>query len=69
MPDLPRFLMHIRPVLERRLSESIAVGHTGELKLSFYRSGLKLAFQQGKLQEVVPWQPESAAERMPGSPD
>ncbi len=57
VPDLPRFLMHIRPVLERRLAESIAVGHTGELKLSFYRSGLRMVFQEGRLEAVEPWQP------------
>ncbi len=55
--DLPGFLMHIRPVLERRLAESIAVGHTGELKLSFYRQGLKLIFKEGRLEGVEPWQP------------
>ncbi len=56
VPDLPRFLLHIRPVLERRLAESIAVGHTGGLKLSFYRGGLKLSFVEGRLQAVEPWQ-------------
>ncbi len=57
VPDLPRFLMHIRPVLERRLAESIAVGHTGELKLSFYRTGLKMVFAEGRLEAVEPWHP------------
>ncbi|NLT42363.1 MAG: GNAT family N-acetyltransferase [Anaerolineae bacterium] len=55
--DLPRFLLHIGPVLERRLAESIAVGHTGELKLSFYRGGLRMVFAEGKLEAVEPWQP------------
>ncbi|NPV09457.1 MAG: GNAT family N-acetyltransferase [Anaerolineae bacterium] len=59
VPDLPRFLMHIRPVLERRLAESIAPRHTGELKLSFYRGGLKLTFSEGRLERVEPWQPSS----------
>lgn len=57
VPDLPDFLRHISPVLEQRLAESPAVGHTGELKLSFYRDGLRLRFERGRLAEVEPWQP------------
>ncbi len=47
--DLPRFVRHIAPVLERRLAESPAVGHSGELKLSFYRDGLHLVLEDGRL--------------------
>jgi len=68
VPDLPRFLRHIRPVLERRLAESIAVGHTGELKVSFYRTGLKLAFREGRLETVEPWQPASSEDGDAGFP-
>ena len=57
MADLARFVRHIAPVLERRLAESIAVGHTGELKLSFYRDGLRLVFARGKLKKVEAWEP------------
>lgn len=49
VPDLPGFLQLIAPVLERRLAESPLVGHTGVLKLDFYRRGLRLAFDKGKL--------------------
>ena len=55
--DLPGFLRHIAPVLEERLARSIAVGHTGELKLSFYRTGIRLAFDAGRLTSIEPWQP------------
>jgi hypothetical protein len=55
--DLPGFLRHITPVLEDRLARSIAVGHTGVLKLSFYRDGLRLAFDAGRLTVVEPWMP------------
>ena len=55
--DLPGFLRHVAPVLEERLARSIAVGHTGELKLSFYRSGVRLAFEAGRLTAVEPWLP------------
>jgi hypothetical protein len=42
VPDLSRFLRHVAPVLERRLPASVAAGHTGELKVSFYGGGLRL---------------------------
>jgi hypothetical protein len=58
VPDLPAFLRLIRPVLEERLAASPAPGHTGVLKLSFYRSGLRLAFEGGRLAAIEPWQPE-----------
>ena len=55
--DLPDFLKHVSPVLENRLEESALVGHTGELKISFYRSGLRLAFEDGRLNEIGLWEP------------
>ncbi|MBC8449061.1 MAG: GNAT family N-acetyltransferase [Chloroflexi bacterium] len=60
VPDLPDFLRHIAPVLEQRLAASVLVGHSGELKLSFYRQGLRLLFEQGRLTGVEPWQPSHA---------
>lgn len=57
VPDLPGFFRHIAPVLEQRLADSPLVGHTGELHISFYRSGLRLAFEGGRLAEIEPWQP------------
>ena len=62
LPDLPDFLKHISPVLEGRLADSPLVGHTGDLKLSFFRSGVKLSFAKGKLKEVEAWMPEIAEE-------
>jgi hypothetical protein len=44
-------------VLEHRLAESPLVGHDGEPTISFYRSGLKLSFERGRLAHVEPWQP------------
>ena len=55
--DLAGFLKLIRPSLERRLSESVAAGYSGELKISFYRSGLRLVLNQGRLARIEPWQP------------
>ena len=57
VPDLPRFLMHIAPALEKRLAESPARGYTGVKSMSFYRTGLRWLFELGKLVAVEPWQP------------
>jgi len=57
VPNLPGFVQHVAPVLEQRLAESPLVGHTGDLKISFYRDGLRLAFEAGRLVAVEPWQP------------
>jgi GNAT superfamily N-acetyltransferase len=55
VPDLPRFVRHIAPALERRLSGSSLSGYTGELRLDFYRSGMRMAFEKGKLTAAEPW--------------
>ncbi|MCB0065990.1 MAG: hypothetical protein KDD77_02500 [Caldilineaceae bacterium] len=57
VPDLPRLVRHLRPVLEKRLAASPLRGYSGELKLSFYRDGLRLAFAAGQLTEVAAWPP------------
>ncbi len=57
VPDLPAFLRQITPALEVQLARSPAAGHTGELKLSFYRRGLRLALDHGRLTAIEPWQP------------
>ena len=56
--DLPGFVRHIAPVLESRLTDSYLVGHTGEVKLSFYTDGLRLEFEQGRLKTAEAWRPE-----------
>jgi hypothetical protein len=58
VPDLPAFMRHIAPVLDRRLIDSPAAGHTGELKLNFFREGLRLRFDAGRLVESEPWRAE-----------
>ncbi len=57
--DLAGFLRLITPALEARLADSILVGHTGELKLNFYRTGLRLTFAVGCLTDITPWQPDA----------
>src|SRR2546426_1629879 len=53
--DLPAFLMHIAPALEKRLAASPVVGHTGEIKLDFYRGGLRMVFEKGRLAVAEDW--------------
>lgn len=57
VPDLPGFLRHIAPALEKRLAESIAVGYSGQLKISFYTSGLRMIFKNGKVKTIETWKP------------
>ena len=56
IPDVPAFLQHVGPVLEARLASSTLVGYSGDLKIDFYRGGLRLVFDQGKLKGAEPWQ-------------
>jgi Acetyltransferase (GNAT) domain len=55
VPDVPAFLRHIAPVLERRLANSALSGYSGELKLNFYRGGLRMVFEQGHLTTAEHW--------------
>ena len=57
VPDLPGFLNHIKPALEKRLAESIAVGHSREIRISFYREGLRLVIEKGRLTTIEAWKP------------
>jgi hypothetical protein len=57
VPDLPGFIRQIAPVLERRLENSLIPGFSGAVRISFYRSGLRLGFERGQLTVVEPWQP------------
>jgi predicted acetyltransferase len=52
VPDIPAFLRHIAPALERRLSGSVMAGHTGKLKINLYRSRFALEWENGRLKEV-----------------
>ena len=56
--DLAGFIRHIAAELEGRLADSALVGHNGELKITFYRDGLRLVFKDGVLAKVERWKPE-----------
>jgi hypothetical protein len=58
VPDLPALVRLLAPVLERRLADSIVTNHGGVVRLDFYRGGLRLAFEQGRLTAAEPWQAE-----------
>lgn len=55
--DLPAFVSRIAPALESRLAGSPQGGYTGEMLLSFYRQGLRLRFEGGRI-SVEAWKPE-----------
>lgn len=62
VPDLLGFLNHIRPVLEKRLGESVASGHSREIKISFYRTGLRMVIKNGSISSIQPWLPSPDTE-------
>ena len=69
VPDLVGFLNHIKPVLERRIVQSIAAGYSRELKISFYRNGLRLVLEKGSIVAIESWKPtpeEEGALAFPG---
>lgn len=63
IPDMPDFLRLIAPVLEQRLAASVFVGHTGALKIDFYRGGVQIKFEAGHLVEVTPWAAQVGGDR------
>jgi hypothetical protein len=68
VPDLAAFLRLITPVLEKRLEERVRPGYNGELRIGFYRSGIGLKFDQGKLSEIQNLGPAELQEVMAGFP-
>jgi len=62
IPDLCGFLKHIKPVLEKRLAESIAANHSREIRISLYRTGLRLRIEGGRLAAIDSWKPTPEAE-------
>ena len=67
VPDLPGFLRLITPALERRLAASPMAAHSGDLRIDFYRGGLRLTFEAGRLAPITPWQRPIWGERQHAS--
>jgi len=68
VPDLIGFLHHIQPVLEKRLAESIANGHSGEYLIGMYPKGIKFALEHGRIAGIEPWKPDHAEHGQAGFP-
>ena len=68
IPDVTAFVQHIAPALEKRLAESPQGGYTGELKISFYRRGLQLNFDKGRIQ-AESWKPDRVEDGGAAFPD
>lgn len=68
VPEIPRFLNAIAPALERRLADSPEAGWSGDLRISFYRSGVRLRVE-GPRVTADEWQPEHAEDGDAQFPD
>ena len=55
VPDVARFLRHVAPTLEARVAGSALDGYSGDVLLSFYREGVRLAWEHGRLMAVESW--------------
>ncbi|HEY6411237.1 MAG TPA: GNAT family N-acetyltransferase, partial [Ktedonobacteraceae bacterium] len=55
VPDVLAFIRHIAPALERHLANSAAAAYTGDLTLDFYRGGLHMVFDKGRITHIEPW--------------
>jgi len=59
VPDLLGFLNHIKPALEKRVAESIASGHSGEVLVGMYPKGIRLTLENGRI-TFEAWKPDHA---------
>lgn len=53
--DLPAFLMRVAPLFQKRLAASDLRNYSGVLRLNFFKSGVELTFEGGKLASAKPW--------------
>ncbi|NDJ86020.1 MAG: GNAT family N-acetyltransferase [Chloroflexi bacterium] len=59
VPDMVQFLTDLKPILEQRLSGSLAHRYTGELKIQLYsRRGLYMRFEDGCIVAIDDRRPE-----------
>src|SRR5512139_2233891 len=61
--NVPKFLNHVAPVLERRLAQSALNGFSGEIKVTEYMRGFKLKIEQGTI-NAEPWTPDDSDNAM-----
>ena len=70
VPDLVALLRKIRPALEQHLVGTVAEAYSGELRLNFFRGGMRLKFEQGQITAIESWFPGKVSEgdaRLPDS--
>lgn len=58
VPDMVALLRRIGPALEKHLVGTVAEGYSGILKLNFFRSGIQLVFDRGRISAIENWQPD-----------
>ena len=51
--NMGKFVTHLTPLFETRLANSELNGWSGEVKLSFYKNGLQMTFEQGDLKSAT----------------
>ncbi len=69
VPDLPGFLRHIAPALEKRLQESLIPHYSGTLRLNLYQTGVQLTFENGNLTDASAYKPQPNDMGQVGLPD
>ncbi len=57
VPDLAAFILRVAPALENRLAASACANHSGEVKITFYRGGLRLVLEDGHIRAAENTQP------------
>jgi hypothetical protein len=57
LAEVADFLRLITPVLEKRLASSSMAGYTGEMKVTFYRAGVRMVFEKGRLVQADGYKP------------
>jgi hypothetical protein len=70
IPDMVAFLCRISPALEKHLLGTVVEGYSGELRLNFFRSGIRVRFVSGRLLPIEDWKPDEIWEgdaRLPES--
>lgn len=56
IPDVPAFIRHIAPALDQRLAASgVFNEYCGTLCIDFYRGGVRLVFEHGRLATAEEW--------------
>lgn len=69
IPNMVGFLRRIQPALEKHLLGTVAEGYTGQIKLSFFRDGIRLNLERGRITEIESWLPSEVAQGDARFPD